>query len=323
MVCVHAYMYPCALVLMLLMLPFPSWANDELDNVDCSNNEHFMETIPNTTTLFLTLSTQRSGSTWFVTNVVPTPFIQSRNEMLQQFHDLHRDTWSTISWENYVCGLRRAFQQTHDVWTASLNTYAKTEGKRECLFPRAFGFKIMYDQIPEHLIANLLGWAVTNGVKMVHLRRKASLLIHASRVASRSTGVYQNQEASPPKVNVVLTNTTAKVHALMNSLVEIETEQELWESHLTSHGVASIHIWYEDLLVESAPTINKFQHFISGDINIDAIPQCTNRLLKGTAMSPQHSAKCMDRVSDYSNVVVAMTHRNLRSGPACALLDSL
>jgi len=115
------------------------------------------------------LTSQCSGSEWLSIKLNETPGIVWHAESLRNYSSQYR-RWASVSWNIFQRDLERAFpkmNQNEDTTTAP--TYL-------------FGFKLMYDQIPQRLYGQFANWAVSNNIHILHLRRRCAALQFASQL---------------------------------------------------------------------------------------------------------------------------------------------
>lgn len=88
-----------------------------------------------------------------------------------KYTKMDKRQWRETTWEDYERDLESGFART--VSKAESNTFL-------------VGFKLMYDQLPDHLYKFFANWLNRKGVIVIHLVRKASVLRYSSHVEKRS-----------------------------------------------------------------------------------------------------------------------------------------
>eukprot|EP00040_Diaphanoeca_grandis_P040107 m.261274 g.261274 ORF g.261274 m.261274 type:complete len:327 (-) comp41789_c0_seq1:132-1112(-) len=293
-----------------------------------SDDTHFLRTVPHTTQLFILLTTQRSGSSWVSRDVLPSQTHHCAGEMLLSFGKNNQNVSKDMSWENFLRGVNCGYLKAHKLWKDRLRDSYNEENA--CGFPRVMGFKLMYNQIPAHLRGKFFSWIAAYGIKVLHLCRKASLLVYASQTASRSGGGYHNLFKSEVVVDVQQTDTREQVAQIITRLRQIEQQQSTWHFYLVTHRVTNLHVWYEDLMYDDTSRESVYT-FLDGSgvssknvvsVFRESIQNCTIAMVNNT-YSLLHSSKCSDRVSNYTFILSAMQNHYLRTEEACTFLESV
>ena len=73
-------------------------------------------------------------------------------------------THAEVSWHSWVKDVNHAFQALQE------------EHCQGVLTRQAVGFKLMYDQVPEHLISKFLEYVAQHNITVLHLVREATIL---------------------------------------------------------------------------------------------------------------------------------------------------
>jgi hypothetical protein len=124
------------------------------------------------------LSSQCSGSGWLVETLNAQTGVIWKNERLIEY-SRKKSLWQPHpgSWEQY---------------RSDLEGHLSTEDESI----EMIGFKLMYDQIPQHLYAEFADWLYEKQVHVIHLRRKCTALAFASQIgkAQRSKLLGSGQQ---------------------------------------------------------------------------------------------------------------------------------
>mmetsp|Transcript_47156 Transcript_47156/g.81108 ORF Transcript_47156/g.81108 Transcript_47156/m.81108 type:complete len:390 (+) Transcript_47156:144-1313(+) len=126
------------------------------------------------------LTSQCSGSTWLTNVFNAQKSVLWKDEVLIKYsqgghhwktHSDHLRFWTTVSWEDYRSDLEGAL------------SFTKQSGKVDASsLPGVVGFKLMYDQIPHHLLKPFASWLEQYQVHVIHLRRRCAVLQFASQI---------------------------------------------------------------------------------------------------------------------------------------------
>jgi hypothetical protein len=117
--------------------------------------------------LGIILTSQCSGSGWLVSSLDTRPGVIWQNEMLIDF-SLNETKWQTVSWwEKYRTDLEQALS------LADAHDHDDVE---------MIGFKLMYDQLPQHLYAEFANWLYEKQVHVIHLRQRCAAIAFASQI---------------------------------------------------------------------------------------------------------------------------------------------
>jgi hypothetical protein len=115
--------------------------------------------------LGIILTSQCSGSGWLVSSLDTRPDLIWQNEMLIDYSS-NETKWQTVSWEKYRTDLEQALSSADD-----------HDDVVEMI-----GFKLMYDQIPQHLYAKFANWLYEKQVHVIHLRQRCAAIAFASQI---------------------------------------------------------------------------------------------------------------------------------------------
>jgi LPS sulfotransferase NodH len=95
------------------------------------------------------LTSQCSGSTWLVSSLNKRPDVTWKDEKLIKY-SLNDTLLETVSWDEYQSNLESALSADNG--------------------ETMVGFKLMYDQIPQHLYAEFANYLDEKQVHVIHLR---------------------------------------------------------------------------------------------------------------------------------------------------------
>ena len=268
--------------------------------------------------MFLLFTSQRSGSTWTCQTLDAQPHVacgasNSRKQatwkstgttaemMILYSHGplLKRNmTHAEVSWDVWVNDANRAFQ------------LLQKENCQGILTRRAVGFKLMYDQVPEHLISNFLEYVAQHNITVLHLVREAVIL----RLASHAqTSVSQSNNAS-----FVATLRYQKWNPKDPSLVvdqikRTESVDAAWRRLLLFNPLIKYHyVSYEQLTGPwKQMYLEELIRFTGVEANAAAlVPHELVQLHEGT---------CSERVHEYANFATLLGETQTTA--ACAMLE--
>ena len=269
--------------------------------------------------LFLLFTSQRSGSTWTCQTLDAQPYVAcgASNSRKQA-------TWKSTGTTAemmilYSHGpLLKSRNMTHaevswDVWVNDANRAFQLLQKENCqgiLTRRAVGFKLMHDQVPEHLISNFLEYVAQHNITVLHLVREAVIL----RLASHAqTSVSQSNNAS-----FVATLRYQKWNPKDPSLVvdqikRTESVNAAWRRLLLFNPLIKYHyVSYEQLTGPwKQMYLEELIRFTGVEANAAAlVPHELVQLHEGT---------CSERVHEYANFATLLGETQTTA--ACAMLE--
>jgi hypothetical protein len=115
------------------------------------------------------LTSQCSGSSWLTSTLSSVPGVHWADEPLMDY-SLNTTKWSNVGWKEYRRDLESSFPVTEE-----------TRGENITWT----GFKLMYNQIPQHLFGQVAAWLNQNHIFVIHLRRRCAALQFASQIEKR------------------------------------------------------------------------------------------------------------------------------------------
>lgn len=190
-------------------------------------------------TLFLILTTQRSGSTWTCSlfNAMENVTCSSRrSEQMLHYMSYSNNTVGNMSWGDWLAEFTRGYERT--------SQEAAAAGQHAGLL----GWKLMYNQIPAHLLVQFFRMLRDRRIAVVHLVREASVmrLVSLSDVVRRG-GVYHalTKERRDP---VRLPKATLLRSQLLETVTRMEALVDTHADLLRVHGVIHHRLSYELLI---------------------------------------------------------------------------
>lgn len=150
----------------------------------------------------IVLSSQCSGSEWIVSSLNAVPGVTWHLErMIGYSRSFMQDPdWEKVTWNRYKAQLEEAFEP-HKAGAPHESEVTPYDPNQA---PVMIGFKLMYDQIPQHLRLQFAQWLEENQVYVIHLRRKCAALqfasqmdkwMHKYRHQNKKDHVYSKEEA--------------------------------------------------------------------------------------------------------------------------------
>ena len=150
----------------------------------------------------IVLTSQCSGSEWIVSSLNSVPGVTWHLERLIRYSKTYMNDaqWEAVTWKTYQADLEKAFTIPANAAEDPEVTLPKDPNKT----PIMIGFKLMYDQIPQHLRLAFAQWLEENQVYVIHLRRKCAALqfasqmdkwMHKYRHQNKKDHVYTKEEA--------------------------------------------------------------------------------------------------------------------------------
>jgi hypothetical protein len=130
----------------------------------------------------IVLTSQCSGSEWVASSLNNIPGVTWHLERMIRYSKTYmKDAeWEKVTWNTYQEELERAFtfesggeMDLPEITPQDVNYHGQ---------PIMVGFKLMYDQIPQHLRLRFAQWLEENQVFVVHLRRRCAALQWASQM---------------------------------------------------------------------------------------------------------------------------------------------
>ena len=178
------------------------------------------------------LSSQCSGSSWLVSSLNNRPGVTWKEEELIKY-SLNATLWETVSWDEYQSDLDRAL----------------SGGKGETMI----GFKLMYDQIPQHLYAEFATYLDKEKLHVIHLRRRCVAMQFASQIQKglriAKIGKPADHFTSKEMVDNLppVPKVTLQDHQGLARISNLERNQANFAHYLRATRAAAFEVAYEDL----------------------------------------------------------------------------
>jgi LPS sulfotransferase NodH len=247
--------------------------------------------------LFLLFTQPRSGSTYTGQVLDAQPDVFSRGEMGPYGERMHRFAHKSVganaTWEIYSKALSQAF---------NLMTPEATASSKNIM-----GFKMLYGDIPRHLVNDFLKWAVVKQVKILHLERGAVL----NRIESGETAIALKAQGVQGHHNVRASDANLTVYkhrpievsrkAIRPQITREEDESDLWARLFQKRGIAYYHVFYETLLGQRRnEQLRQMMKFLSNSNGITF--EDVEARLGEKAWIQLHKPSCRGRIAHYEEV---------------------
>ena len=180
------------------------------------------------------ITSQDSGSTWLRSVLDGLDGVSFQGErMISQSYKSY-DEWLQTQWEPYKKTIESALE------------FGDTEPDENILV----GFKLMYDQIPQHLHRDFAKWLNDNGIYVIHLRRRAAILqiaSHRQKVHAKSTGELKGDHVTNKKAVVEYPKIQYDRTDDYERIRRLENNQRNFADYLQIHApmAPQIELWYE------------------------------------------------------------------------------
>jgi LPS sulfotransferase NodH len=180
----------------------------------------------------IVLTSQCSGSSWLVSSLNMRPGVTWRDERLIKY-SLDATLWKTVSWAEYQSDLESALSADNGQMMV--------------------GFKLMYDQIPQHLYAEFANYLAEKQVHVIHLRRRCVALQLASQIQKALRRARMGKDAShfTSKEIVDTLPSVAKIpfqHVQeLERVKNLEENQAIFAHYLRATRAPVFEVAYEDL----------------------------------------------------------------------------
>jgi hypothetical protein len=154
--------------------------------------------------------------------------------------------WEKVEWEKYRSDLEKSFTFPtggNDPEVTPQDTSSK---------PVMIGFKLMYDQIPQHLRLQFAHWLQDNNVHVVHLRRRCAALQWASQMdkymqqyrnKNKKDHVYSKAEAealaATKNWEITMEDGQQQPNRWLQNVKLLEANQEDFARYLHVHAAKS------------------------------------------------------------------------------------
>lgn len=277
--------------------------------------------------LFLLLTTQRSGSTWTcqvlsaqrnVSCGIPKneSVTGSLAELLMQFTvDRFGNLWkkkraaSTLTFGEW----RDAADKAFDAVAAASPSGASG----------AIGWKLMYNQVPDHLIDEVARWISRRRIAVIHLVREASVLRLASLEQASKQAVHHVTD--PRRAQALASGATpvALPDSVARQVRELERVDGAWRA-LLERGLRNResearyrYVAYEELVgARSHDALTGAVRFLTG---VD--PGTSVSLPEHHQLQQIHDGRCSHRIKDWEHLRSVL--ENTRTAEACDALEQL
>mmetsp|Transcript_126457 Transcript_126457/g.319375 ORF Transcript_126457/g.319375 Transcript_126457/m.319375 type:complete len:340 (-) Transcript_126457:137-1156(-) len=271
--------------------------------------------------LFLLFTTQRSGSTWTCQNLDAQPHIacgkkrQRKNEHMgnmtisEMMIHYSPSVWQkksriarqTIPWAMWVADANKAFEILRE----------ENCGPEGVPGQMAIGFKLMYDQVPDHLVPNFLRFVVHHNITMLHLVREAVILSLASH--SQTSVAHSNNASFVAKLRYKKWAPRSKEKAAAMIKREESLNMDWRRLLLFNPWIKYRYVSYEQL----AGPLKEFY--------LKELVHATGATVDGFVMAPEtglvrlHEPTCSERVEEYDKFSKLL--EGTQSAAACAMLE--
>jgi LPS sulfotransferase NodH len=199
---------------------------------------------------FVLLSTQRSGTSWFIERMAAHPEVAGYGELLLPLQP------DMDGWADWPPGAKdRPYYDTyleeHGLGGSRLRRHLELFDYLDYVYERrrnlrAIGFKLMYDQV--RLYPEILVYLRIRAVRVLHLIRTNVLDILLSREAGQRRSVWHAR--SPEELETVRVHVTTS--ELLPKLTRLRREQMVARSLLKALGSAESEFSYERALADDA-----------------------------------------------------------------------
>jgi len=264
--------------------------------------------------LFLLFTTQRSGSGWTCQVLDAQPHIACGKKTETKFLPEMMIHYSPSVWQKKSRIARQTIPWA--MWVADANKAFEILREENCgpegvPGQMAIGFKLMYDQVPDHLVPNFLRFVVHHNITMLHLVREAVILSLASH--SQTSVAHSNNASFVAKLRYKKWAPRSKEKAA----AMIKREESLnmdWRRLLLFNPWIKYHyVSYEQL---TGP-LKEFY--------LKELVHATGATVDGFVMAPEkglvrlHEPTCSERVEEYDKFSKLL--EGTQSAAACAMLE--
>ena len=246
-----------------------------------------------TCTKFFVLSTQRSGTEWFVDMLRQQPEVYTRGEELMGF-----------SYEKNV---------TREQWESAVDSaFNRVCGEAGKMGKFIAGYKVMYDQVPKQegkFVEGEFfgGFLRSHGIRVLHLVREATILHIASLFGlSMDTKILnitdynENYHTSNKEAAAARREKSPKMPVTENTILNmkyLEREHETWLRFMMSTGAPYHFVSYEETMLDTYGTRGHMILQFLGVQNMSSHPP-----LQAATWQAQHKPSCEDRIENYERV---------------------
>ena len=234
---------------------------------------------------FVILGTQRTGTILLMGLLDSHPEIACTGELFQHKADMVQH--SMPRYQLHVTSSLRERIRYLVSQRSSIQSYL--DHVFTTLDAPTMGFKLMLDQAMRFLA--VLDYLRAHDFKIVHIVRHNLLKTHISRIRARQTGVYLST-GSPERVLL-----RVPVDSLVESLAELEREQQALQSLLSRLNLDRVTVSYEGIARSSRESeVKRILSFLSVDPEIRVEP-------RSTKITPDDLAQV---IANYEEVATAL-----------------
>ena len=204
-------------------------------------------------------------------------------------------------------------QVSWDVWVEDANRAFRALQEKNCertLTPRAVGFKLMYDQVPEQLIPNFLQYVAQYNITVLHLVREAIILRLASH--AQTSVAHSNNSSYVATLHYEKWNPKDRSR-VADQIKRMESINAAWRRLLLFNPLIKYHyVSYEQLI---GPWKRMY---------VDELIRFTGVEADAAALPPHelvqlHERTCSERVHEYA--IFETLLGETQTTAACAMLE--
>ena len=268
---------------------------------------------------FVLFSAPRSGSTWVcqVLDAQPNTHcgLPWQNEMMNRFGvpslQMHNRTHADVDWAEWSGTFHRAMGTLRR--HAGCQTSATTPSTATAT---AIGFKLMPEQLPDHLVPHFIELVAECNVTMLHVVREAAVLRLASLTAAASSNIFHTASDSVANAERRQPLMWQSGEAVGTAIRELEELNGAWQVRLSLHPrIRYLYASYESLL---SPALRDgyFAEMVRFVGAAGALASPLSVLKKGFV--PLHESSCEERVHRWEQLAAHLV--GTRTEAACAML---
>lgn len=207
-------------------------------------------------------------------------------------------THAQVSWDMWVHDANRAFQSLQQ------------ESCQGILTRRAVGFKLMYDQVPKHLISNFLEYVTQYNITVLHLVREAVVLRLASH--AQSSVSHSNNASLVASLSIRKWN-PQNMHCIASQIKLLESINTAWRRVLLFNPLIKYHyVSYEQLTGPlKQPYLEELVRFTG--VEADTAAVIPHQLVK------LHASTCSERMTKYA--ILETLPGETQTAAACTMLE--
>lgn len=204
-------------------------------------------------------------------------------------------------------------QVSWDVWVEDANRAFRVLREENCertLTPRAVGFKLMYDQVPEQLIPNFLQYVAQYNITVLHLVREAVILRLASHAQTSVAHSYNASFVATLRYEKWRPEDT---HRVADQIIQMESINAAWRRLLLFNPRIKYHyVSYEQL---TGPWKRMYLEELIRFAGVEADPSA----VVPHELVQLHGGTCSDRVHEYAKFETLLGET--QTAAACAMLE--